>query len=414
MQDEVARQAADARVRAFAGLPLTLVVGLGAAVTLLFALAFISTAFFFTSEDGTRALDVDFRVFWAAGRLAWVGEPLAAFDMARLGAVHNVDPDIWMPWLYPPAYLLLLIPFGAMPFDWAFLLSNLVSIALIALALRHFVVRAPVVWIALVFAPAYVPTLVLGQNSLIWLAGLLAALAALRDGRPVLAGIFIGCLTLKPQLGILIPVALLAAGLWRTILAATATTLLLALLPCAVTGLRYWALLAERMGEQSEFLISSIETQYLMMGPYYLLTLLGLPADVALVVQTVILLVSALAVALFWGSQRVGFDAKAAMLMTAMLLSAPYFWYYEAAMMAAIGLFMLRAGIVGPSPLGLALLFLFWLGGGLQIPNAFFHFADPRLTGAVIVTPVLAVTLVLLFAHLVAAHRRRPAPIPIQ
>jgi hypothetical protein len=415
MQDAGARQAGDARVKALAKKPLALaLVILGVTATALLAIAVMGTAFLLTSEDGPRALNMDFRVFWAAGRLVMSGELLAAFDMARLGAEHNVDPEVWMPWLYPPGYLLLLAPFGALPFDLAFLLSNLLSLAVIALAVRSFVGQSRLIWLAMVLAPAYMPALILGQNSLIWLAGLLAALAALRDGRPVLAGIFIGCLTLKPQLGLLIPVALLAAGLWRTVLAATATALLLAILPTLVTGFGYWPLLVDRMAEQGQNLLSQIQNLSLMVGPYYFFTMLGLSSDTALVLQGIVMAVSLAAVALLWSSRQLGFDVKAAGLLTAMLLSAPYLWYYETAIMAAIGLFLLRAGLLARGPLGHALLFGLWIGGGLQAPNTFLHFADDRLTGALIVTPVLAATLVVILAHLAGLRRARPEPFPIQ
>lgn len=415
MQDVAARQAADARVTALAArLPVRVVIGLGVTATVLLAIAVMGTAFILTSEDGVRALEMDFRVFWAAGRLALQGEMLAPFDMARLGAVHNVDPEAWMPWLYPPGYLLLLVPFGALPFDWAFLLSNLLSVALLAWAMRPFVAGSRAALIAMALALAYMPTLILGQNSLIWLAGFLAAMAALRDGRPLLAGVFIGCLTLKPQLGLLIPVALLAAGLWRTILAATVTSVVLAALPTLLTGPGYWPLLVQRMAEQGERLVTSIDGLFLMVGPYFFFTLIGLSADTAMVLQGMVLALSVVTVFLFWRSRTIGFDAKVAALLTAMLLSAPYLWYYEAAFMAAIGLFLLRAGLLGRGAPGLVLLFLLWLGGGLQAPNIFLKFMDDRMTGAVIVTPVLAITLVLLFTHLVAAHRARPAPSPIQ
>ncbi len=399
---------ADARVRALSGRTLWLLVILGTTVTALFTLTVLKTSFFLTAKPDTVAIGVDFRVFWAAAQLAIQGEPLATFDMARLGTVHNVEPDAWMPWLYPPGYLLLLMPLGGMPFSVAFLVATLLSIALIGMAVRGFVGGSLPVWLAMTLAPAYIPTLILGQNSLLWLAGLVAALWALQKQRWILAGVFIGCLTLKPQLGLLLPVALLAAGLWRTILSAIVTTVVLAVVPTFVFGLEYWPLLVDRLAEQGEGVVLSIENLFLMVGPFYLLGLFGASPEWTILIQWAIIVVSAVIVALLWRSDRVSFDVKAAGLLLAMLLSAPYLWYYEAAMMAVIGLFMVRGGLLGHSIPQMCLLFCLWLGGALQAGNAFLEIVDNRLLGAVLITPILGASMTIVLLHYAAMRHRGP------
>jgi hypothetical protein len=279
-----------------------------------------------------------------------------------------------------------------------------------ALASRPFTGGVRPVWAAMTLAPAYLPALVIGQNSLIWLAVFLAALGALRSGRAVLAGVIIGCLTLKPQLGLMIPFALLAAGQWRTILAATATTLAVAALPTLVVGADYWSLLAGRLGEQAERMISLIGTLDLTVGPFYLASMLGLPTGAALAMQWAISGLAALSVLAFWRSARIGLDAKIALLMTAMLISAPYLWYYEAAMMPAIGLFLVRAGILTTRLPHLLLLVLLWIGAGLQSANVFLQVVPDRYLGGVIVTPVLCIAFLLAWLHLLGARRQADAP----
>jgi hypothetical protein len=382
----------------------------GVTVTVLATYAMLLTAFIMTGHPGTVAIEIDFRVFWAAGRLAYEGEPLAAFDMARLGAVHHIKPEAWMPWLYPPGYLLALMPFGALTFSNGFLLSTILSVVLIGLAVRPFSTGLIPVWLAMTLAPAYVPTLILGQNSLFWLAGFLAALAALQKGRWILAGVFIGCLTLKPQLGLLIPVALLAAGLWRTIFAAMFTTAVLAIVPTFIFGLDYWPALADRLAEHGESLVFSITNLFLMVGPLYLLTLMGVAVDIALKVQWVIIALSVVIVATLWRSRRIDFDTKVAGLMLSMLLSAPYLWYYELAMMAAIGLFMVRGGILDRTPPQMLLLIGLWCGGVLQALNVFFDYVDGHLLGAVLITPMLVASLIIVLMH---AYKMPPQGQPV-
>jgi arabinofuranan 3-O-arabinosyltransferase len=403
MQDPTARLAADQRLLAFSGKRAAQVVFLGASLTVVLTLSMVLTAFALTSETGVKAIAIDVRVFWAAARLVLEGEFLAPFDMARLSAVHNVQPEAWMPWLYPPGYLFLMAPLGLLSFSWGFALWTILSIGLMGLAARPF--AKGVVWFAMVLAPAYLPSLVLGQNSLFWLAGLLAALACLRAERWVLAGIIIGCLTLKPQLGLMIPLALLAIGAWRTILAASLTAVIVALGPTLVTGMEYWPLLVHRLAEHGARTLDTIARLRLMVGPFALLAWMGVPATIAILLQWVLSAATAVVVVVTWRSAKVGFDAKSATLLTAILLSAPYLWYYEAALMPFVALFMFRAGILTRRPADIALALALWIGGGLQVLNGYLDITDPRWVGPLIVTPVLVISLVLCLLHVLQARQ---------
>ena len=78
-----------------------------------------------------------------------------------------------------------------------------------------------------------------GQNSFLTGAILIAGITLL-DRRPVLAGVLLGVLTYKPQLFLMVPVALLAGGHWKAIAAGIVTTALLALLSLALLGPDLW------------------------------------------------------------------------------------------------------------------------------------------------------------------------------
>ena len=173
-----------------------------------------------------------------------------------------------------------------------------------------------------------------------------------------------------------------------------------AALPTLVVGLGYWPKLFEGLAEQAEIMITLIGTLDLTVGPFFVASLIGLSTKAALALQWVITGLAAVSVLVFWRSDRIGFDAKVALLMTAMLLSAPYLWYYEAAMMPAIGLFLVRAGILTTRLPHVALLVLLWIGAGLQSANVFLQIVPDRYLGGVIVTPVLCIAFVLAWVHL--------------
>jgi hypothetical protein len=79
--------------------------------------------------------------------------------------------------------------------------------------------------------------LISGQSSLLT-AAMLVAIFALLDRKPVAAGVLIGLLSIKPQLGILFPFMLMASGRWRVFIAAAATALALAGVTAAIFGTR--------------------------------------------------------------------------------------------------------------------------------------------------------------------------------
>ncbi|MGC9370338.1 MAG: glycosyltransferase family 87 protein [Paracoccaceae bacterium] len=358
---------ADARLAGFAGRRGWQIGGLGAALTLGVCVIWIGAAWVEMAQTGQSAIAVDFRVGWAAARLALEGAPLDAFDPARLNAVHGVAMDEWMPWVYPPGYLAALMPLGLLPFGWAWALFTALSVAAILAAVRPFAAGLLPVQLGFALAPTTLSALLLGQTSLLWSAGLLAALAALRAERAALAGVFIGLLTLKPQLGLLIPAALLAAGAWRTILAAAVTALLLAAGPTLLFGPGYWPQLLGTMDSVFAELRGAVPDVPLMISPYSALAGLGLPEAAALTLQWGLTAIAAGAVAFAWRSPGAGFDLRAAVLLAAIPLSSPYLWHYESALLAPAALFIIRAGVVPTRGAGLLLPAALWLGLGPSI-----------------------------------------------
>jgi hypothetical protein len=69
--------------------------------------------------------------------------------------------------------------------------------------------------------------------------------------RPILAGVFIGCLTYKPQFGILFPVALAAAHQWRALASASVTAAVLVGISIAVFGTGVWQALPHQLAAQT-------------------------------------------------------------------------------------------------------------------------------------------------------------------
>jgi hypothetical protein len=166
----------------------------------------------------------DFVVFWTAARHAW--DPLL-YNSAHLTAAQSWEPGPGpRPFVYPPTFLLLVLPFGLLPFTPAYFLWVALSCSALVLAARRLVRPS----YAAAVLPLCFPVMVAaayGQSTLFAGAGLVAGVSLLEQ-RPALAGaLIVAAASIKPQLAILSPILLL--GHWRALGAGAATGLALVL-----------------------------------------------------------------------------------------------------------------------------------------------------------------------------------------
>ncbi len=181
----------------------------------------------------------DFYCFWSAGRMALSGHGLDVWNPQIFQTILDrglPGQTAIFPWNYPPAYLMVVTPFALLPLPFAFITFQITTFTLFASAL----VRLAADWRIAIFAAASgcaVINVSYGQNGFLF-AGLFAwALWGLLNQRLVLSGIMIGLMTLKPHLGLLLPVALIAARQWRVVGVAALTTLCVQALGVFLFGL---------------------------------------------------------------------------------------------------------------------------------------------------------------------------------
>jgi len=185
-----------------------------------------------------QPLGIDFMPMWAAAHVAF-NHPHWVYDFTRL--TRSQQPLLvgypfrgLRPFVYPPAALLVFAPFGQAPFVAANRLWTALGLVAIVwvvgtqLKSQKFLALA-----VMVLAPASLLVLVTGQVTFMIAAMGLAGLLCLKT-RPIVAGLLFGVAgAVKPQAMVLLPVALLAIGAWRTM----ATTAFAAALVVAVSAL---------------------------------------------------------------------------------------------------------------------------------------------------------------------------------
>src|SRR5512146_2067108 len=180
------------------------------------------------NDPSGKPIGTDFVSFWTVSLALHHGAAAAVYQPLHLAALEQPltgRADLFYAWAYPPIALLVVAPLAFLPYLWSLAGWLLFGLALYLQALWRILPRGLTLAAGLAF-PAVFITLGHGQNALLS-AGLTGTGLALLSAQPVAAGIALGALAFKPQLGILLPLALAAGGHWRAFASAAATVAIL-------------------------------------------------------------------------------------------------------------------------------------------------------------------------------------------
>jgi hypothetical protein len=338
-------------------------------------------------DGSTLLIGRDFLNFWMYGRAAALPDPGRWYDAVayqrELAALLGAYPG--QNWSYPPSVMLIAAPFGRLGYFPALLVWTLLGLAiLLPVAARQLADRRAL--IALMVSPAAAFCLISGQSSLITTAMLIGIFASL-ERRPLLAGVLLGLLTLKPQLGILFPVMLIASGRWRVIGYAAITALAIAALTAALFGTQVWTdFFTQGLAAQNRVLNdpAGIATPF---HPTIFMNLrgIGLRYDLAMAAQAAFAIAAAAAVA--WAyRRRADADPRLlfALFVSCTIAALPYLLVYDTLPMTFAVLALLAAGQLDNRGCWMARL-VYWLPL-LQIGLGTLH-----IPGTALIVPAFAV-----------------------
>ncbi|HEX3882388.1 MAG TPA: glycosyltransferase family 87 protein [Stellaceae bacterium] len=328
-------------------------IGLLAAILLAVELVFF--AFIVAGTHGwivplDKPCTTDFVSFYAAGALADAGTPALAYDQAAHLATEEAITARGIQYqffFYPPVYLLLCAVLARLPYLVAFVGFAAAGLfAYLAVARRILDDTSGAALLVLIAFPAVFWNIGLGQNAFLS-AALFGGATLLVDRRPVVAGILFGALCYKPHFGLLIPLALVAAGRWRTIAAAGATVAALIIASVALYGLDTWrdyvaaSAAAPAMYGSGRILFAGF------VSPFGAVRLVGGGVTLAYGVQAAM---TATGAALVWAVWRRGLSLplRAATLASATLVAVPLALLYDL-MLGAVAVAWL-ARDEGPAP----------------------------------------------------------------
>lgn len=305
---------------------------------------------FATSQNGVDRngflIGTDFLSFWTTGRMLHVGGNV--YDAAAHIAAQReffMREGAFTAFFYPPSFLPFCYPLAFLPYYPALALWLLTTGAAYLAVAREWLRQAGIAQPLLVLFIAFPPVLITvthGQTAFL-VAALLGLGALLVPTRPVLAGVFFGLATIKPQFGLLVPLVLLVTGEWRVITAAGVTALLLALGSALAFGPDVWRDWLAISGAAQSAMDQGSVGYAKMQSTLAAAMLLGAPAGVAYGLQAIVSFSVATTIA--WAGWRKRYTpALAALMLAGAPLATPFVLDYDMVLLAFPLIWLASAG----------------------------------------------------------------------
>jgi hypothetical protein len=281
----------------------------------------------------------DFSHFWVASRLAGAGDPTAVYDFSRLKAFGQTVAGIQVeiPWFNTPTFLMLLMPLSLLPYHISLFLWIFGTLGGYLLIMRRLAPHPQFTWLALAYPNAF-SNFRYGQNgflSVIFFGGGLLLL----DRCPITAGILLGLMTYKPQIALLIPVALVAGRRWKALMAMLITSGGLIGVSALLFGIDVWVVFFQKimvmLGGLRGGQISSGNFLPLWKMPtvFSVMKALGANFLIAAVIQVIIGISIAVIVGWVWHS-KASPAVSSAILVLGTFIATPYSFMYDNVLIA--------------------------------------------------------------------------------
>jgi hypothetical protein len=297
----------------------------------------------------------DFRLAYSAAAVGIKDGYSHLYDLAaQKTAIENLGPGFNpQPFISPPPLAWLVTPLLALPFNIALVIWTLALLAALVLAWHLLappgrLTRAAHLALLLGLFPVAFGVMV-GQPGALVAAVVVASWWLMRQERPVLAGLVLSLIVVKPQLALLVPLCVLASGRAKTFGSWLAASIFIGLIALAMLGsegvARYLAVLADTQSPAWD-----ITRRYSISGPLGLGPLLNATQLLVLIITLVVA----------WRHRHGGPEVPLAAGLLGSLLFTPYLAFQDFLMLVVVAWLLLRSPLkawqVGLLVLGYVLL----------------------------------------------------------
>ncbi len=297
----------------------------------------------FLYPDGTPA-GGDFINLWSAGRLVLDGriddiyrpDAFMAFQLSFVGGPigHRI-------WAYPPHSLFLATPFALLSYFAALFAWSVAGLAVLTLGCRRMGMSTMETAIILL-SPATILCLYYGQTGNLTGGLLLLALTA-RPGRDLTAIGAAAILTIKPQMGFLLPFFWLAERRWAALIWTSGAVLIILALTLLWTGPTAWIDYVSRTLAELSMLERHGTGPFMSMIPSIFMALRIITGDGNLAIQLHLLLAIPIIIVVLWRLWRLDDPLRRiALVLAATVIVTPYMHNYDLNLLAVASLLLLR------------------------------------------------------------------------
>jgi hypothetical protein len=285
---------------------------------------------------------------WLSGKFAVAGDLSRIFDFsafstaqaAFFGPGHCIN---YNRFFYPPTFLFFTYPFGYMPYyialaAWIISLFAIYETAIYAVISRRVALILAATPVSVMFANVY-----LGHTGFLT-AALFGLALVFMERRPLLSGIFLGLLTYKPHLGLLIPIALLASRNWRTLSSAGLTAMALAISAAIAFGFEGWTAFCDALLDRNSSLGPAPGVELRLQSIFGVLHWVGASTAMSWGGQFAVSVIVAIGIWMLW-SKPISYNLKAAALCAGSLIVSPYILSYDLCVLSISVAFLVKDGL---------------------------------------------------------------------
>lgn len=324
--------------------------------------------------QGGRGLGIDFAVFHFVGQMLWQGRLTEAYAVPALTQFVFEQTGVAepaAPWAYPPQGNFIVALLALLPMVPSYVVFVAASYGAYLAALLR-LDRAGFQAVYLLIYPTILIEINTGQNG--FLTGTLAGLFALGQLRGrAWAGVPLGLLAFKPQLGLGLALVVLLQRRWGVIAVATATLLGSCALATLAFGPQIWTAFFAASAAASAHLAEGLYPFRRMVSTYASLASLGVPFRLAFAAQILAALL-ALGVILASHLCRAPERVTLGLALVATLAVSPYGYDYDLPIFGLGACLLLpfvraRTGRVEQAGLALA----YWIAAGTGLSGYLFQ-----------------------------------------
>ena len=278
-----------------------------------------------------HAIGDDFINFWSGPFLAWHHR---AADIYNFTIFHSFEQSVIGQSLqdyhysYPPTLLVLMAPFALAPYLPGLAIWLVSGWYAFYRALRLAMPKGGALLLAAATPAAFLNTI--GGQTGTWTAALFGAGLGLLDRQPIIAGCCLGLFVNKPQLGLLIPLALVAGCRWQALASAAITAAALIAIAALCFGLDIYSDYLQQLTRLRHMLLEGAvaDPWSRMISVFVVVRRLGADVPQAYTVQALFAAIAALAVGVAW-FRGASFGVRNGLLVLGTCMATPYLQDYD-------------------------------------------------------------------------------------